>query len=701
MAEKSKLPEGVSRLTILWPDGTITGNKTLQPDWVTLSGGPFTYDGTEHKPTVTVTDGNTPVAVTVTYSNNKDAAEATAENAPTVTVTANAEGYTGSVAKTFTIAPKAVTVKADKKKKYAHDADPELTATVSGLIDADKDKANIIAYTLSRAEGEKTGTYDITPSGDAEQGNYSVTFESAKLYILHAPSPYGVWVNEIAVTADNRLDILGDGDETNKKAPSVQYFEDGNVLVLTNATVETIESEGDLEVYLAPESQNTVGSITRGINDPQDPDENVAQTRTWEVITPKLTFATDENFNGYMSFIPRLGLPPISGYFEIKSVGRLIIYDAAGQAIAAPASATQEIAAVRADRTPVTQDMAVGALTIADAVTIANVAAGANVVVGANNKTGQVSCNVTAVNGAAVHGATVNGATGATVHMQNYGQEGGDAVKTNENGETAVSLKSESGFSEVYRLYNPNSGEHIYTKNPQERDALCSGGWQSKGSSFQGELISGAELELSAGKGNFSVDCHEASTQLVVAIKPVIEVQEPLRLYPKKFPTGASRGINAQIGNTKGRSVQTFTYNLSSPARVIIFKESANVTKSRSANNDEEESELLIYGIDINPEKVYACNSIAEVTGGEYVGLEYLQQELPGQKVTGDDADLPKPGDVNGDDVVNAVDIVMTIDHINGGFSATFCKSAANLKADDTIDQADVDEMVKLILNQK
>lgn len=622
---------------------------------------------------------------------------------------------------------KPVTVKADKKKKYAHADDPELTATIEGLADDDKQKAGIIAYTISRAEGEKTGTYDITPSGDAEQGNYSVTFESAKLYILHAPSPYGVWVNEIAVTADNRLDILGDGDAANKKAPSVQYFEDGNVLVLTNATVETIESEGDLEVYLAPESQNTVGSITRGINDPQDPDENVAQSRSagWgaPVVGGKTTFqnrgklslTSDLNFYGKMNFPHLTGQTTISNYSEIVTGGRLITFDAAGNVIAAPASATQEIAAVRADRTPVTQDMAVGASTIADAVNKANVAKGSKITVlmgGHCVINGEATPNIAIVSGSTVGGSVIGGTSesgeannkvaSVTVSMQNYDQPGGDAVKTDsKTGETAVSLKSESGLSEVYRLYNPHTGLHHYTKDPQERDALCSGGWQSEGSSFQGELISGAELELSAGKGNFSVDCHEASTQLVVAIKPLIEVQEPLRLHPKKFYTGESRGINAQIGNTKGRSVQTFTYNLSSPARVIIFKESANVTKSRSANNDEEESELLIYGIDINPEKVYACNSIAEVTGGEYVGLEYIQEELPGQKVTGDDADLPKPGDVNGDDVVNAVDIVMTIDHINGGFSATFCKSAANLKADDTIDQADVDEMVKLILNQK
>ena len=138
---------------------------------------------------------------------------------------------------------------------------------------------------------------------------------------------------------------------------------------------------------------------------------------------------------------------------------------------------------------------------------------------------------------------------------------------------------------------------------------------------------------------------------------------------------------------------------------MVLFKtESAAFggLKTRGdGDNAEEESELLIYNIQITPQKIYACNSIAEVTGGEYVGLENIQQELPGQKVTGDDADLPKPGDVNGDDVVNAVDVVMTNNHIKGIFSSVFCDSAADLNDDYTIDQADVDEMVKLILKQK
>ena len=41
-------------------------------------------------------------------------------------------------------------------------------------------------YTLARAEGENVGTYDITPSGDEAQGNYTVTYEDGTLTIESA-----------------------------------------------------------------------------------------------------------------------------------------------------------------------------------------------------------------------------------------------------------------------------------------------------------------------------------------------------------------------------------------------------------------------------------------------------------------------------------------------------------------------------------
>ena len=882
VAEKSKLPEGVSHLSILWPDGTSTGYY-LEASWISLADGPFVYDGTAKEPAVTVTDNGTDVTDSFewTYKNNVAAHDATGNDAPTVTVTAKTSQtkYIGSASKTFAIARKEVTVKADKQKKYAHAEDPTLTATVSGLVDADKQKTGIIVYTVSRAEGEKTGTYDITPQGDAEQGNYTVSYETAKLYILHAPSPYGVWVNELAVTADNRLDVLGDGDAASKKAPSVQYFDKEGLLVLTNATVDIIESDGDLEIYLAPESDNKVGCIRGEINDPQDPDENVAQTRAVVTETLKLNgdrlliVDTDGNFPGRIDFTTNRAA--VAAFEDVAISSSLACFDAKGRRIDESALAEGEdnsVAAIEGQAT-VTDRKDVNASALAGAIAAARIEPGDKVTVsmGGDVEDNKVSVTVTK-SGAADDDGSSTATSSVSIHMQNYGQASGDKVKEDGNG-NVLSFKGEPGAESIYRVYNPNSGEHFYTKDPTERDGLVARGWTEEGAMYAGGALdgasassvsddfpSGASFQIAAGSTDINVVSEGKGGAKLVAVmdatgddlsgsgnlidvlnsmdpaltddtdetgedsgeegeegeepgedpvddgnedKPVFEIQgtvlkkyygqdeecripqyvtkigksafkdctsittlilpdkvtiiepsafsgctnlEKVSRNPKSrlkrikklafnkctslktFNLFGVRSIHKKAfkGCTKfnlsknkrnkrvympvpkevvvmpdGRELTQIKVNSSEPTTVVLFKTAPAVSKTRGDGDNAEEPELLIYNIQVEPRKIYACNSIAEVTGGEYVGLEYIQQELPGQKVTGDDADLPKPGDVNGDDVVNAVDVVMTNNHIKGIFSSVFCDSAADLNDDYTIDQDDVDEMVKLILKQK
>ena len=75
---------------------------------------------------------------------------------------------------TLTVTGIGVIVTADNKTKvYSKDptTDPELTATVTGLVGTD-----VITYTISRAAGEDVNDYVITPTGESEQGNYTVTY---------------------------------------------------------------------------------------------------------------------------------------------------------------------------------------------------------------------------------------------------------------------------------------------------------------------------------------------------------------------------------------------------------------------------------------------------------------------------------------------------------------------------------------------
>lgn|GEM_PF-2910079 len=91
---------------------------------------------------------------------------------------------------TMTIDPASATVTADLKTKFTGDPDPELTATVTGLKNGDT--ADVLSYSLSREAGEAQGTYVITPSGNAVQGNYIVTFVPSTLLISAAHRHDGI-----------------------------------------------------------------------------------------------------------------------------------------------------------------------------------------------------------------------------------------------------------------------------------------------------------------------------------------------------------------------------------------------------------------------------------------------------------------------------------------------------------------------------
>ena len=82
------------------------------------------------------------------------------------------------------INPAKVTVQADNQTKEAGQEDPELTATVTGLIGEDQ-----IEYTLERDPGEKPDFYRITATGESIQGNYRVQYANGLLTILESSTP--------------------------------------------------------------------------------------------------------------------------------------------------------------------------------------------------------------------------------------------------------------------------------------------------------------------------------------------------------------------------------------------------------------------------------------------------------------------------------------------------------------------------------
>ena len=122
-----------------------------------------------------------------------------------------------------TISTASVTVTADDKTKSYGATDEALTATVSGLKGTDT--ADMIKYTLSRAEGENAGTYAITPAGDAEQGNYTVTYVPGTYTITTSTeSVYDITLSQDTYTYDGTEKVptvtVGTGTTT---IPATEY----------------------------------------------------------------------------------------------------------------------------------------------------------------------------------------------------------------------------------------------------------------------------------------------------------------------------------------------------------------------------------------------------------------------------------------------------------------------------------------------
>lgn len=100
----------------------------------------------------------------------------------------------------FTIEPKAATVRVKDASKKAGEADPAWETETEGLVGSDK-----LTFTVARAAGEDVGEYAIKASGEATQGNYTVTFVDGKLTITNAggdvPSPKTADTMPIALLA--------------------------------------------------------------------------------------------------------------------------------------------------------------------------------------------------------------------------------------------------------------------------------------------------------------------------------------------------------------------------------------------------------------------------------------------------------------------------------------------------------------------
>jgi hypothetical protein len=104
---------------------------------------------------------------------------------------------------TLSITPAPAVVKADPKTTIYGAADPQFTATFSGLLNGDTPPT---APSCSvPGEHAHVGTYDIVCTGPATAGNYSLTYVKSTLTVTRAG---------VTVTADPASHVYGQGDGT-------------------------------------------------------------------------------------------------------------------------------------------------------------------------------------------------------------------------------------------------------------------------------------------------------------------------------------------------------------------------------------------------------------------------------------------------------------------------------------------------------
>ncbi|MBQ3809731.1 MAG: hypothetical protein II839_02810, partial [Kiritimatiellae bacterium] len=190
-------PSGLTsdNYAIAFNAGTLTvAAKEVGLAW---SGTALTYTGEAQGPTATATGlvNGDEIGVTVT-------GQQTAAGSYTATASALTGAKSGNYAlpadptTTFAIGRAQATVRAEDKSKSAGASDPTLTVVKTGLFGND----DVSYTTLSRAAGEAIGTYVITVTGDAVQGNYDVTFVNGTFTIGSNPQTV-IWVVDGASTS--------------------------------------------------------------------------------------------------------------------------------------------------------------------------------------------------------------------------------------------------------------------------------------------------------------------------------------------------------------------------------------------------------------------------------------------------------------------------------------------------------------------
>lgn len=237
---------------------TGTATVTVDPKAVTVSITPNggSYGETITPATATANDvvGEDNPEITLTYTGTaSDGTKYTGTTPPTKagtytikasTTNANYTLVANTATATFTVAKRGATVTPDNKSKVYQEKDPDLTYKVDGVLDGETLKG----ITLTRAEGENAGEYDITGTADAGANpNYDVTFAKGTFTIKPKSIQSAAVVLGKGLAANGAEQtqtvekVLLDG----KELPANSYTVAGNTATAPGSHTLTITAKGN------------------------------------------------------------------------------------------------------------------------------------------------------------------------------------------------------------------------------------------------------------------------------------------------------------------------------------------------------------------------------------------------------------------------------------------------------------------------
>lgn len=121
-------------------------------------------------------------------------------------------------------------------------------------------------------------------------------------------------------------------------------------------------------------------------------------------------------------------------------------------------------------------------------------------------------------------------------------------------------MESSSSYSSVFRLYNPNSGEHFYTSDNREKQSLISYGWKYEGDAWQAPYNSRTPIyrlyNPNAGDHHYTTDSSEVRALVNLGwknegIKLYSDDSYTLPLYRLYNPNAKKAGAHHYTSNTE------------------------------------------------------------------------------------------------------------------------------------------------------